>query len=72
MKKLILLLFLLLPTSLYADDKDDFGTWTILQLNYNRKNLYSSIRGEYRSRDNMQATECWFIQPWVGYKFNLG
>lgn len=69
MKKLVLLLFLLTSVLLPVEGNDDFGTWTLIQLNFNKNNFYSFVRAEYRSKDNMKAMDCWYIQPRVGYKF---
>lgn len=66
-------LFLLMATvfaadSLWAQENDDFGTWTDFQATKSWKRAYVSFRAEYRSNQNVQSLDCWFLRPTVGIK----
>lgn len=52
-------------TSIYADD---FGSWLDLQLSHKFSDkVYSSIRFEHRTKNNLNDLDVWFIRPTIGY-----
>ncbi|MBO4570739.1 MAG: DUF2490 domain-containing protein [Bacteroidales bacterium] len=73
---LIAVIILLLPSLLRAQEKDDYGCWTDIQINKSWSDgstsggPYIGLRGEFRTKNNFQSTDIWFIRPTVGYKFN--
>ena len=73
---LALLFAALLSFTARAQETDDYGYWTDIQINKAWKDAsgsggpYVGLRGEYRTKERMQATDIWFIRPTVGYRFN--
>lgn len=74
MKKIIILALALAILSIgaaQAQDDSYLGSWTDIQVSNNfTDHWYGSFRAEYRSKDNLQSTDCWFLRPTLGYKFN--
>ena len=74
---LLLLILVLFPAAATAQEKDDFGYWTDIQINKSWKDAsgvggpYIGLRGEYRTKNNFQETDIWFIRPTVGYRLNI-
>lgn len=47
---------------------DDFGSWIDVQLNHKFSNeVYSAIRIEHRTKNNMKDLDVWFVRPTIGY-----
>lgn len=71
-----LIAMLLLHCSSFAQERDDYGSWTDIQINKSWTDAsgaggpYVGLRGEFRSKENFSATDIWFVRPTVGYRFN--
>lgn len=47
---------------------DDFGSWIDVQLNHKfSSKVYSSIRVEHRTKNDMKDLDVWFVRPTIGY-----
>lgn len=69
MKKMILVLAALTAFGWAATaQKDDFGTWSSIQVLKGWDRVYSMARLEHRSYRNVGATECWFAMAGAGYR----
>ncbi len=67
--KLFLFLTLLVVTNVTAR-ADDFGSWIDIQLNHKFSNeVYSAIRIEHRTKNNLKDISAWFVRPTIGYNF---
>lgn len=64
----LLFLLFILPLSIQA--QDPWGAWSSVQINKSWSKIYVSFLAEYRSVDNFEAIDCYFLRPFVGYKFN--
>ncbi len=50
-------------------DKDDFGTWTVFQLNKKWENgLYIGFRGEFRTKEYCRRMDISYLRPTFGYQ----
>lgn len=66
----------LLPGIAAAQEADDYGSWTSIQIEKSWKTAGGAagpsvgLRGELRTKDRFGGTDIWFIRPMVGYRFN--